>query len=499
MSEKRYFKLTASLQGSEKFYLWLFDEIVKQKDYDENKIMEHSGRKKNTAWFSMAKKRLYNLLLKSMENYHAAALPEVKSHLHRAYFLYGKELYEQCRKVLDKAKKIAKENDLHWALLEIYRHAEMDLALKKFDPQWIEKIMEEELEEISLIQNTKIYRDLYYRLGVYYYRYGIARDKKHFAEIEKIIRNKYLKDESLAKTYEAKLKFYDTHALYAQIKGNATDACRHFTSSLRHMEEHPQKIKANLFYYITCLSNVLVACSNSNQYDKVSFFIGKLEKLNFIVTSQQIRPRFFWVLYYHKLNYLNSMGWFDKSNQTLKTVLSELPLYEERLNDFEKVNLFGHIAISFFGTGNFHQCISWLNRIRDEIHFAIRQDFENFLRLFYILAHYEAGHIDILPSLILSFYRFLHKKEQIYKFETILIYFFRNELPKINTQKELIPVFQKLKNELLPLEKDEYEKNAFEYFDYISWLESKIENKTFAEVVRRKIADTDGQKDLARS
>jgi RNase P/RNase MRP subunit POP5 len=36
------------------------------------------------------------------------------------------------------------------------------------------------------------------------------------------------------------------------------------------------------------------------------------------------------------------------------------------------------------------------------------------------------------------------------------------------------------------LEKNKFEKKAFLYFDIISWLESKIENKTIQEVIKDK-------------
>ncbi|TAL60918.1 MAG: hypothetical protein EPN85_06140 [Bacteroidetes bacterium] len=202
--------------------------------------------------------------------------------------------------------------------------------------------------------------------------------------------------------------------------------------------------------------------------------------------SKEVRTRLFFILHYNRLDYLNTMGRFDQSQQAVKSTLSELLLYEKGLDDFDKSTLFGNIAMSFFGAGNFQQCIFWLNRIRNEIPFKIRPDLESFLRLFYILAHYEAGHADILPSLILSFYRFLHKKEQLYKFESIIIDFLRNELPETGTPKALLQAFQKLKNKIAPLSKSPYEKNVFTYFDYISWLESKIENRPFAEVVRQK-------------
>ena len=43
-----------------------------------------------------------------------------------------------------------------------------------------------------------------------------------------------------------------------------------------------------------------------------------------------------------------------------------------------------------------------------------------------------------------------------------------------------------VKEELVEITKDDFERKALEYFDFISWLESKIEGRVFAEVVREK-------------
>ncbi|MBI4946422.1 MAG: hypothetical protein HY840_08480, partial [Bacteroidetes bacterium] len=51
--------------------------------------------------------------------------------------------------------------------------------------------------------------------------------------------------------------------------------------------------------------------------------------------------------------------------------------------------------------------------------------------------------------------------------------------------------FQELKTSLLKLMKNPMEKATMEEFDFMSWVESKIQNKTFAEVVRQKADKTD--------
>ena len=55
----------------------------------------------------------------------------------------------------------------------------------------------------------------------------------------------------------------------------------------------------------------------------------------------------------------------------------------------------------------------------------------------------------------------------------------------ISKEKQIL-AFRKLKTELEEIVKDPFEKRALEYFDFISWLESKIDNRPFAEVVREK-------------
>ena len=44
-----------------------------------------------------------------------------------------------------------------------------------------------------------------------------------------------------------------------------------------------------------------------------------------------------------------------------------------------------------------------------------------------------------------------------------------------------------LKKELLLLAKDPQERPAFDYFDFISWVESNIQKRPFKEIVQEKL------------
>ncbi len=70
------------------------------------------------------------------------------------------------------------------------------------------------------------------------------------------------------------------------------------------------------------------------------------------------------------------------------------------------------------------------------------------------------------------------------KFQKV-IFEFLHKLGKIYPS-QLKKEFKILKKKLIEVAKDPYEKRPFLYFDIISWLESKIENRSVAEVISER-------------
>lgn len=71
-------------------------------------------------------------------------------------------------------------------------------------------------------------------------------------------------------------------------------------------------------------------------------------------------------------------------------------------------------------------------------------------------------------------------------FQTRIIKFLK-KLNTVKTDKELRLAFKDLRDQLVPLANNPYEKRAFMYFDIISWLESKILGKPVHEVIQSKV------------
>ena len=66
------------------------------------------------------------------------------------------------------------------------------------------------------------------------------------------------------------------------------------------------------------------------------------------------------------------------------------------------------------------------------------------------------------------------------------IVFIKTRLHNIRSTKDQIEAFKALKEELVSICEDPLETRFLEIFDIISWLESKIENRPFDEILREK-------------
>ena len=114
----------------------------------------------------------------------------------------------------------------------------------------------------------------------------------------------------------------------------------------------------------------------------------------------------------------------------------------------------------------------------------MREDLLCFSRVLNLVAHYEAGMDYHLESLLRSTYKFLIKMNDLHEVQKEMIKFIRG-LQDIYPHN-LKNAFRGLLERLKMYEDHPFERRAFLYLDIISWLESKIENVTVQEIIKKK-------------
>ena len=129
-SEKRFFKLSSSLQSGDKNYLKIFDTIEKQEIYDEDAIKDAYKNETFIKHFPSEKNHLYKLILKSLRSYHSdnSASSQLKQEIKNIELLFRKALFKECGKFLKRAKKIAYKNEKFYYLIDLIAWEKMLLA-----------------------------------------------------------------------------------------------------------------------------------------------------------------------------------------------------------------------------------------------------------------------------------------------------------------------------------------------------------------------------------
>jgi hypothetical protein len=114
----------------------------------------------------------------------------------------------------------------------------------------------------------------------------------------------------------------------------------------------------------------------------------------------------------------------------------------------------------------------------------MREDLMCFSRVLSLVAHYELGMDYQLELQLKSTYKFLIRMNDLHGVQKEMIRFLKQI--SFVYPGEIKKEFIKLREHLVKFEDDPYEKRAFLYLDVISWLESKIQNRTVGEIVREK-------------
>jgi len=487
--EKMFFKKFSRLHviGKGNDYLLLFDAIEKQKQYDEKKLIEQLKNHNFIRHFAVMKNYLYSRLMDALEIYYRnmSIHAKVRRGIHRAELLQKKGLYEQSSKALKKIKQTAGSAELFPALMEIQTLWEPRIYVEEYDLSKLEGIHNDITRYSLLLRDIAINHQTGFKVVNLYYKFQQSRDKKHLKEAEKFITNPYFKEASKTKTFTGRNSACEAKFFYYYAKGNLNTACKHAETAMKLYESNPEQIKNKPKGYITWLNNLFAINMEQKKYIQANLNLEKLNAMDYPIKTFSERARFFYLTSSCTLHYLCCTGKTSELQKKLPAILLDMKEYNNELNDAEKIELQNNIVISYYCMGNLKKCISGLNILRNEFDLSVLPEVQDFVSFFYIIVHYDAGNTEMLPHLILSYHRYLDKKKERGKAEIMILNLLRI-ISKIDSEKKLKDELPKFEYQIKRLQQNMLNRYAFKFFDLLSWLESKIENKPFAMVVRER-------------
>ena len=490
-SEKRQFKLYAGRMGSnlDSKFLSLFNLLDKMNVYDEKIILKKDFVTKQQ--LSNLKAHLYRQILISLRLNPSQQNKrmQIREQLDFATVLYQKGLYNQSLKVLDRAKTIAVKFEEKYAAFEI---VELE---KVIESQYITRSMSNRTEELvgdatyfsnqnhisSQLSNLSL--ELYERL----IKTGYAKSDDEFRSVTKFFLERLPKFSFDDLGFREKLWFFKAHVWYSLLTQDFLSSYRYSTKWVGLFDEQPDMISSHPVFYLQGNNYLLESISLLKYPVKFREVLKKmLQTVNAedFPENDNLSALVFLYEYNNRLNLYFLEGNFKEGQEIIEPLLIKIEEYKGQIDEHHVMMFYYKIACLYFGSNDFEKAIVYLNRIINNKKLKMREDLLCFTRLLNLITHYEAGfdyHIDLH---IRDTFKFLLKMGDLHEVQKSLIRFVR-KLGNIYPH-ELKDAFKKLHAELKQYEKDPYERRAFLYLDILSWLESKIQNKTVAEIIHAK-------------
>ena len=490
-SEKRQFKVYAGrLGGNAKAnFMVLFNLLDKSVAYNEVKILNKTTIKKQQ--ISNAKAHLYKLILKSLRlnPVHQNIRTNIREQFDFATILYGKGLYNQSLKILEKAKEIAilnSENNLAFEIVEFE---------KVIESQYITRSLSNRAEQLSKqakelnIKNARSSKlsNLALQLYSLLLKQGYVKNNEDVLFVTNYFKKRLPSYKISELSFKEKLFLYKAYLWYHLILQDFVNSYKYSQKWVDLFDDIPNRKLQNPVFYLKGINYLLESLYLIKHKTK---FIKVFKKLEYeidndlIAMNENTKSLVFLYFNQNKLNQYFLEGEFTKGLPFVSFLISEIPKYHAIIDAHHIMVFYYKIASMYFGAGNYKSCIYYLNKIIGNKELKMREDLLCFSRILNLVAHYDAGLDFNIEALIVSTYKFLLKMNDLQQVQRKMISFLK-KLSKIYPQ-DLKKAFFELNEEFKTIENHPYEKRAFLYLDIISWLESKIENKTVEQIIKQK-------------
>ncbi|HKK80295.1 MAG TPA: hypothetical protein VJ933_11730 [Phaeodactylibacter sp.] len=488
-SEKRYFKVTAGQQsGKDNKYLRLFEAIDAQEQFDDSalKTAIYGKREIQSRKYSELKAYLYDMILKSLQAYDekSSVAYRLKHLLLSVRVLFRRSRFDDCKPLLAKARRLAQQYERFNTLLEIlewekqiaYTEANVDYL-----NQELERIAAEEKRTLERLQTIVAYRNTFFRLLVLT-RKGRMGSTKNGQRLEHLIETPLLKEFSMADSHQAKVLYFRALSIYHFAKSDWPAFYKYSKELVALIESQPDFLKEDVSEYIATVSNLIVSCFTLKKYDEIETLLEKLGSIRALTQDDELKIHRQY--YQSKFSLCITTGQFEEGYRALQTHFKRVKRFHQtpfRTNSFY---LF-YFYISF-GAEQYEEALDYLNEWLDLETTIERPYLQGAARLLNLIIHFELGNYELLESLLRSTYRWMKKHDKLHELERLTIGFIKQAL-EAPSRRELQAAYQSLKAELADRSQQQQTKAFFtQVFDMIAWLDSKMENKTFAEVIRQK-------------
>lgn len=490
-SEKRGFKLYCNTQKGEKVYMVLFDIIDGLATEEGEMILKRFECGNPGKNIEVAAEYLYKLLLNFLvqKRVERSIQAKIFKQIEMSKVLFERKLPQEATEELAVASQMAQtyEDDIMQMLVarvEMLQASELGFAgLSE------KELISRQMNALAVMKYSRAISQHNFLLDVLNYR---LLHKRHSAPEKEMLNDLVLNELHIVSgnTYTGfqaeKLHLLFQSAYYIEV-GNYVSAVRNYKRLLELFKENYHLIQNPPIYYLNALVGVLESLFTVGAYAEMEHFIEVLRKLSHEDYPTDFLLKVSWLEYQYRMRISLQTGDWEKMNGTREQFSRIFPgkVVYLPLDVQLKYRLID--ALAFFVNGKLKEAQKSLKPV-----FSIGKIFRHLplfrlVRLVHLLILVESGGSDFIDVEIAALKR-VSSGEKLSKTERLVLKFI---------QDYPLPCYQKMRNrmwnaykpKIVSIRQDKQECKLLKYFDFLSFMESRITGQPFQDVLKCKMRE----------
>ncbi len=475
-------------------YKHLFEVLASEKVFDEANIVKRYCSRFPQKTLNQTRNYLFNTILRlgRIQGKINSAEDQLRLWDHHLAFLIEKKVYGPASKLLKKAKKLANSFELDGFIMNLLNHQTVLLKQVTNQKKMIQnfRAIQVEAEEITrsrlkIIDISKLLSDV---------EDGITNQKQSARKIREKFHNQIMAaskipDEAL---FSFRLQRYTYSLMYSYFRAiNELDlAAKYRWMIVKMWQNHPHFIidKPRDYY-----GSLILLSSSLERLKMADALKVAIEKMEEAPEKYKFRKNDSLVEQYKQLAQWGRV-WVATFSGHFEAALEQLQAFTDHRDRGKAGEIKGTHLPNYVGLTHLYVCVG-----KYEKALANLQNYLELLHRFYdrgrpytnaklveLLIHHELENYVLLGHLGRSLSYYFQKKDYGFEHEKIVVSLYANQLPQCRNDEERNEAYAKALKKLKSIKQSNLEYDLLRYFDFISWMESKLENRPLADVIAEK-------------
>ncbi|MDB9882787.1 hypothetical protein OAD66_06595 [Bacteroidia bacterium] len=323
----------------------------------------------------------------------------------------------------------------------------------------------------------------YLRLREFYLKHRFSKNKREYHRLESsvklVVRNLEYDDLSLYDKIVYNRMLYHYHYIQRDFVLGYK-----YASTLVLLYENNGLNQYYKEVYLKLLNYQMLCVFRLNASERYDLLLKKFKDLRFKPSLPDInllRESHFKYGLTHSLNLFVIKGKFAEGIELFREAELSFNLLNTKHNSGYVNSIYYKVACLHFGNEEFKECIVYLDKLIYNMDRSGRLDLQIFARILKLTSLFELQETEYIFENIRSVYGYIARNKQLNMFQIEIMNFLRvcARLPTTSIRNEMIHFREALQHVAL----NKFEQRPFFYFDVISWLDSKLNNKSISEVI----------------